>query len=158
MREAVARRYTRVINEHLEQPDLILVDGGKGQVHAAREILESLSLYHIPVIGLAKEFEEIFRYDQSDPIHLPEGNEGLRILQAVRDETHRFATSLNKKKREQDARFSLLEAIPGIGPVRSKRIMQEFGSIGALIEANPAVISDRCRISIELAEKIQQKL
>jgi excinuclease ABC subunit C len=158
VREAVARRYTRVINEELEQPDLIMIDGGKGQVHAAREILESLGLYHIPVIGLAKEFEAIYRYDRSEPILLPEGNEALRILQAVRDETHRFATSLNQKKREQESRFSVLEAIEGIGPVRSTRLMQKFGSIEALKAADPEEISAACKISVELARTVQQSL
>ncbi len=155
IREAVARRYTRVINEELEQPNLILIDGGKGQVNAAREILESLGLYHIPVIGLAKEFEEIHRHDEDEPIRLPEGNEALRVLQAVRDETHRFATSLNKKKREQDSKFSLLESIPGIGPVRSKKIMQEFGSLDAIRDAELTLIAKRCAVTIELAGEIR---
>ena len=158
VREAVARRYTRVINEGLEQPDLIMIDGGKGQVHAAKEILDALGLYHIPVIGLAKEFEEIHRYGESGPIRLPEGHEGLRILQAVRDETHRFATSLNKKMREKDTRFSLLESIVGVGPVRSRRIMQEFESIEALLAAAPERIADRCRIPIDVARRIQEDL
>ena len=158
IREAVARRYTRVVNEGLEQPDLIMIDGGRGQVNAASEILQILGLDHIPVIGLAKEFEEIHRYDQPEPIRLPEGHEALRVLQAVRDETHRFATSLNQKKREQDSKFSLLESIPGIGPVRSKRIMQEFGSIEALKMEDEVVIAKRCSLPVELVRTIKQQL
>lgn len=158
IREAVARRYTRVINEQLEQPDLILIDGGKGQVNAAREILETLSLYHIPVIGLAKEFEEIHLFDRDEPVRLPEGNEALRILQAVRDETHRFATSLNKKKREQDSRFSLLESVDGIGPARSKRLMQSFISIDGIREASVEQISRRCSIPEDVVKRLKDQL
>lgn len=158
IREAVARRYTRVINESLPQPDLILIDGGKGQVAAAREIIETLGLYHIPVVGLAKEFEHIFLYDRKDPVILPVGNAGLKILQAVRDETHRFATGLNKKMRQKDSRFSLLESIPGIGPVRSKTILKEFSSIDQLRKAEPELIARRCSIPLNTAIELKKSL
>ncbi|MDA3835625.1 MAG: excinuclease ABC subunit UvrC [Spirochaetales bacterium] len=158
IREAVARRYTRVINEKLEQPDLIMVDGGAGQVNAAKEILETLGLYHIPVVGLAKEFEEIHTSGKDKPLRLPAGHEGLRVLQAVRDETHRFATALNKKMREKESKFSLLESVPGVGPVRSKKLMQEFQSLDSLLSADPSRIASKGGIPLNLAKRIVLEL
>jgi excinuclease ABC subunit C len=96
MREVAARRYTRVLNENLERPGLVMVDGGKGQVNAVREILDSLSLNDIPVVGLAKDVEEIVFDDDRPPLLLDPSDEGLRILIAIRDECHRFATSANQ--------------------------------------------------------------
>jgi excinuclease ABC subunit C len=158
VREAVARRYTRMINENLSQPDLIMIDGGKGQVNAAKEILDSLALYHIPVVGLAKEFEEIHIFGQDKPLRLPAGHEGLRVLQAVRDETHRFATSLNKKMRKKDSAFSLLESVAGVGPVRSRKLMQHFSSLENLLSAESSHIASSCGIPLEVAERIKREL
>ncbi|MGM0431089.1 MAG: excinuclease ABC subunit UvrC [Spirochaetota bacterium] len=158
VREAVARRYTRVINEKLEHPNLVFIDGGKGQVQAAREILETLGLYHIQVVGLAKEHEEIHVHGWSEPLRLPSGHEGLRVLQAVRDETHRFATALNKKMREKDSTFSLLESIPGVGPKRSRTLMQHYKTIEALTAADPEEISAACSIPVEIAKRIAAEL
>ncbi len=116
IREAVARRYSRVINEELEQPDLILIDGGKGQLSAARGVLAGLGLDTIPTIGLAKKREEIFLPGREDPLILDEASPCLRILEAVRNESHRFATTLNKKKRAKRVSITLLEGVPGDRP------------------------------------------
>ena len=158
IREAVARRYTRVINDKLERPDLIVIDGGRGQLNAARGILTSLGLKDIPVVGLAKQYEEIFMVDRSDPIHLPEGTEGLRILQAVRDETHRFATSFNKNLRKKELGLTTLEAIPGIGPKRAKKLLQTFGSLADIQTAKAEEISDKLNFSLDLSERIVEEL
>jgi len=158
IREAVARRYTRIINEGLEEPDIILIDGGKGQVNAAREILDSLGLNTIPVFGLAKEFEEIHFADKDEPLRLPAGSEGLKVLQDVRDETHRFATTFNKQLRAKDTGFSLLESIGGIGEVRSRKLMQSFGSLEAIASATPKEISERCGLSEKTAELLLKQL
>ena len=133
IREAVARRYTRVLNEELERPDLILIDGGKGQLSSARSILASLGLDSIPAIGLAKKEEEIFLPDREEPLLLAEDSPSLRILEAVRDESHRFATTLHKRKRAKRVALTLLEGVPGIGERRSKRLMEIFGSIEAMM-------------------------
>jgi excinuclease ABC subunit C len=133
IREAVARRYTRVLNEELERPDLILIDGGKGQLSSARSILASLGLEAIPVIGLAKKKEEIFLPDSEEPLILAEDSPSLRILEAVRDESHRFATTLHKKKRAKRVALTLLEGVPGIGERRSRRLMEIFGSVEAML-------------------------
>ncbi len=154
IREVVARRYTRVINDNLPKPDLVVIDGGKGQVNAAHDILTALGLEDLPVIGLAKKDEEIFLPHISDPILLPESSEGLKVLQAVRDETHRFATSFNKKLREKDIFLSELEKIPGIGVKRSKNILVEFGSLENIMNAGEDLIAQRAGLSEEAAEKV----
>ena len=137
IREAVARRYTRVLNEELERPDLILIDGGKGQLSSARSILASLGLESIPVVGLAKKKEEIFLPDKEEPLLLAEDSPSLRILEAVRDESHRFATTLHKKKRAKRVALTLLEGVPGIGERRSRRLMEVFGSVEAMLGCSP---------------------
>jgi excinuclease ABC subunit C len=158
IREAVARRYTRIVNEGLEEPDLILIDGGKGQVNAAREILDSLGMHSVPVFGLAKEFEEIHFADKDKPLRLPAGSEGLKILQGVRDETHRFATTFNKQLRAKDTGFSLLESIAGIGEVRSRKLMQSFGSLEAIASAASKEISEKCGLSEKTAKLLLKEL
>ncbi|MBL7006949.1 MAG: excinuclease ABC subunit UvrC [Spirochaetia bacterium] len=158
IREAVARRYTRIVNEGLEEPDMILIDGGKGQVTAAREILDSLGLSSIPVFGLAKEFEEIHFADRDTPLRLPAGSEGLKVLQGVRDETHRFATAFNRQLRDKDTGFSLLESIAGIGEVRSRKLMQSFGSLEAIAAATPKEISEKSGLSDKTAKLLLKQL
>ena len=120
IKEVVARRYTRLLNEEGEMPDLIMVDGGKGQVSSAFSVLQALGL-NIPLCGLAKKNEEIFLPGKSDPVILPAGSPALRILQAVRDETHRFATGFNQQLRHKKLKLTTLEGVPGIGSQRSVR-------------------------------------
>jgi len=158
IREAVARRYTRVLNEKLEKPDLIVIDGGRGQLNAAHGILESLQLGDIPVIGLAKQFEEIYTLDRKEPIQLPEGTEGLRVLQAVRDETHRFATNFNKSLRKKDLKLTALESISGIGPKRAVQLLETFGSVEGIKNATAEDITEKMNISSELSERILRQL
>lgn len=155
--EAVARRYTRVINENLERPDLIVIDGGKGQVSSAQDVLDTLG-FDVPLIGLAKKFEHVFVPGESEPIILPEGSPGLRILQAVRDETHRFATGYNKLLRKKQLKLSSLESVPGIGPKRAKKILQVFGDLDKIKESTPKEISEKGAINIELAETVYEYL
>ncbi len=158
IREAVARRYTRILNEGLERPDLVVIDGGKGQVNAAKEILLGIGLDDIPVVGLAKRNEEIFLPERSDPVIIPEGREGLRVLQAVRDETHRFATSFNRSLRQKEIRLGSLEGIPGIGPKRSKKLLETFGSVQSIAEAAAEEISEKIGLPQDLAERVKAEL
>ena len=155
--EAVARRYTRIMNEGKEKPDLILIDGGKGQVNAACKVLDALGL-DIPLAGLAKKEELIFLAGEKDPIDLPEGDRALRILQHVRDETHRFATSHNQKRRKKTLTLSSLENIPGIGPSRSKKLLTSFGSMENLYAAAAEDIAGSAGISLESAEMVKMYL
>jgi excinuclease ABC subunit C len=151
IREAVARRYTRVINDDLSKPDLILIDGGKGQLNAALGILKALGLGEIPVLGLAKKNEEIFTPQRENPIILERTSSALRILTAVRDESHRFATGLNKRLRKKSVTRLLLEEIPGIGPKKSTMLLKRFGSIKAIISTEPAILAKSAKIKEESA-------
>lgn len=155
MREAVARRYTRLINEEAELPNLILVDGGAGQVSAAKEILDDLGL-DCDLAGLAKKNEEIYLPGRSEPIILPKDSPALRVLVAVRDETHRFATGLSKKLRATDLRFSRLQAVPGIGEKRAKKLLKEYGSLKAIAAAQPDDIARKAGIKPETAAEVRE--
>jgi excinuclease ABC subunit C len=158
IREVVARRYTRTVNEAKEKPDLVVIDGGKGQVGAAREILDALGLKDVPVLGLAKRNEEIFLPRRRDPVRLPEGSPALRILQAVRDEAHRFATGFNKKLREKTISLEELTSVPGIGEVRGKKLLRHFGSKDAVARAEGYDIAKTAGISLEAAETLKTRL
>ncbi len=155
--EAVARRYSRLKNEKKEMPDLILIDGGKGQVSAAVSVLRALEL-DIPLVGLAKKQELLFLPGRKDAIDLPEGDRALRILQHVRDETHRFATGHNKKLRKKRLALESLENIPGIGPVRSKKLLSSFGSMEDLYGASVQSIAQAGGLGMEAAEMVQHYL
>jgi excinuclease ABC subunit C len=158
IREAVARRYSRVVNEELERPDLILIDGGKGQLSAAQGILRGLGLGDIPVIGLAKKNEEIFVPGREEALVLDEASPSLRLLEAVRNESHRFATTLNKKKRARRVALTVLEGVPGIGQMRSKRLMEVFGSVEAIMAASVDDIQKRAAIPRDSAAMLLARL
>jgi excinuclease ABC subunit C len=110
-------------------PDLILIDGGKGQLNAALAELEKLGLSNIPVIGLAKEFEEIYRPGESEPLRLDHNTGALKLLQRVRDESHRFANTYNAKLRLKKISESILDEFPGIGERRKSALLKKFGSV-----------------------------
>lgn len=133
MREAVARRYTRLLNEQADLPDLILIDGGIGQVNAVQSVLSALQL-DIPVAGLAKRDEEIYRPGNSTPIRLPKRSDALRLLQRVRDETHRFATSRNQRLRTKENTVSVFAGMPHVGDKRARSLMLTFTSPEQLVK------------------------
>jgi len=134
MAETVRRRYSRVLRENAEPalPDLILVDGGKGQLNAAVAELSALGLTRIPVIGLAKEFEEIYRPGESEPLRLSHDSGALKLLQRVRDECHRFANTYNAQLRLKKISESILDEFPGIGGRRKAALLKKFGSVQRL--------------------------
>lgn len=132
MREAVARRYTRLLNEQADLPDLILIDGGIGQVNAVQAVLSALHL-DIPVAGLAKRDEEIYRPGNSTPMSLPKRSDALRLLQRVRDETHRFATSRNQRLRTKENTVSIFAGMPHVGDKRARSLMLTFTSPQQLV-------------------------
>jgi excinuclease ABC subunit C len=145
MREAVERRYSRLLREGKELPDLILIDGGIGQVNAAKGVLDELGI-HCDLAGLAKRDEELWLPGEREPVRLSRRSEALKILQHVRDETHRFATSLNQKLRSKDLRFDALESVEGIGPVRAAALLKVFGSLEAIAAADAGDIAAACGI------------
>ena len=155
IREAVARRYTKLVNEEAELPDLILIDGGAGQVSSAKEILDALGV-DCDLAGLAKQNEEIYLPDRADPVVLPKDSPALRVLVAVRDETHRFATGLNQKLRASDLKFGVLEAIEGVGQARSRRLMRVFGSLDLIASADSSAIAKAGGISEEVAQRVKK--
>jgi len=140
MAETIRRRYTRMKKETASGqagkwsnvPDLILVDGGKGQLNAACEELNKLGLALIPVIGLAKEFEEIYRPGESEPLRLSHDSGALKLLQRVRDESHRFANTYNAQLRLKRISESVLDEFPGIGAQRKAALLKKFGSVHRL--------------------------
>ena len=140
MREAATRRYTRLVNEQADLPDLILIDGGLGQVNAVEEILNSLGL-DIPVAGLAKRDEEIYLPGNSTPINLPKRSDALRLLQRVRDETHRFATSRNQKLRTKENTDSVFLELPGVGEKRAAALQKKFITLEALAAAEESAVA-----------------
>jgi excinuclease ABC subunit C len=150
MREAVQRRYSRLLREGKELPDLILIDGGIGQVNAARDVLDELGI-SCDVAGLAKRDEELWLPGEREPVRLSRRSEALKVLQYVRDETHRFATSLNQKLRSKDLRFDTLESVEGIGPARAAALIRAFGSLGAIAAADTGDIAAACGISLPAA-------
>ena len=125
MREAASRRYTRLLNEQADLPDLILIDGGIGQVNAVQGVLKALNL-DIPVAGLAKRDEEIWLPGASSPVCLPKRSDALRLLQRVRDETHRFATSRNQALRTKENIVSVFLEIPNVGEKRARLLTKKF--------------------------------
>jgi excinuclease ABC subunit C len=142
MAEAVQRRYARVIREGRPLPDLILIDGGKGQLNMALAELKQLGLEKIPAIGLAKEFEEIHRPNEKEPLRLDESSGALKLLQRVRDESHRFANSFNAELRIRKISESLLDEFPGIGANRKAALLKHFGSLQRLRQASAKEIAE----------------
>ncbi len=153
MREASARHYTHVANGESETPDLVLIDGGVGQVNAVQAMLEALGL-EIPIIGLAKENEELWPFGSKVPIVLEKNSAALRLVVAIRDEAHRFATGMNQKLRGKTVNFPILENIPGIGPARARAIMKTFGSLDAVAEAQPEYLAKILKLPVETAQAV----
>ena len=130
MREVVGRRYRRLLEEGKELPDLILIDGGQGQLHAAMHALAELGLGHQPIASLAKREELLFVPGrEQDPIRLPHSSPVLQLVQRVRDEAHRFAIGYHRKTRSKRTIASALDDIPGVGPERRRKLLSRFGSL-----------------------------
>ena len=146
MREAVRRRYSRLIKEGTDLPDLILVDGGIGQVNAAKGVLDDLGV-DCALAGLAEKNEEIWLPNAKRPLVLSRQSEGLKVLQFVRDECHRFANNFNRRLRSKDFFFPILESVEGIGEKRAAQIMKTYETIANIACADPLEMAELCRIS-----------
>jgi excinuclease ABC subunit C len=130
MKEVVQRRYKKVQREGLQVPDLIVIDGGKGQLNAALEVLDSIGFReHTEIVGLAKRLEEVFLPGKQDPVMIPKTSPALKLLQRVRDEAHRFAISFHKKKRSKRTLQTELTNIKGVGDKTAAELIREFGSV-----------------------------
>jgi excinuclease ABC subunit C len=136
MSEAVGRRFARLKKESVAFPDLVLIDGGKGQLAAALEALTELGIIDQPIIGLAKRLEEVYLPGDSEPQNIPKTSSALKLLQQIRDEAHRFAITYHRKLRRKRSLKSLLDEIDGVGPARRNIILTHFGTVRNLQEAS----------------------
>jgi excinuclease ABC subunit C len=142
MREVVARRYKRVQEEKQPMPSLVLIDGGLGQLHAAAEALASIEIINQPLAAIAKREEIIYVYGQeNEPVVLDHHSPVLHLVQLIRDEAHRFAVTFHRKRRAMRDRSTELLEIPGVGERTTRRLLQHFGSVQAVKQADPAALS-----------------
>jgi excinuclease ABC subunit C len=152
--EAQARKRERF---H-EKPDLLLIDGGKGQLNAVVEVMRELDMWGIPVAGLAKEHEWLFLPGNGEPIVLPPNSAGLHLVMRIRDEAHRFAITHHRNKRGKAMTKSVLDTLDGVGPVRKKRLMTVFGSVGAIKRASVDEIAAVKGMTPALASSVKAAL
>jgi len=152
--ETVSRYFRRALDEEKPLPDLVVIDGGKGQLNAALEALEELELSEVAVVALAKREEEVFLARKANGISLPRKSRALHLLQRLRDEAHRFAITYNRKLRTRRTLRSQLGEIPGVGPGRQKALLTRFGSVSAIRCAPPEEIARLPGIGHELAVRI----
>jgi excinuclease ABC subunit C len=161
IQETLRRRFKRGLageGTWAISPDLVLIDGGRGQLNAALEIRRELGLDSIPMVSLAKENEEVFLPGDPQPVYIAKDSPALHILQRARDEAHRFAISYHQKLRHKEAITSTLDNIPGIGPRRKKALLKKFGSIEAIKEASLEELSQTQGITPALAQKVKEYL
>ncbi|HEU5003513.1 MAG TPA: excinuclease ABC subunit UvrC [Actinomycetota bacterium] len=168
MGEVIRRRFTRYLEEAGKEvdrhtrfsyrPSLVLIDGGKGQLNRAVEVLQGLGLEDIPVASLAKRYEEVYRPGEAEPRVIPRTSEALYLLQRVRDEAHRFAVGFQRTQRGKRLTSSLLDGLAGVGDVRRKALIRHFGSMKGLLAATPDDIALVHGIGRALAKKIYTAL
>jgi excinuclease ABC subunit C len=179
MREVLRRRFKRALTGQLRQqgeertwqdsedepevpwasiPDLVIVDGGKGQLSAAAEVMDELELSEIPIVGLAKQNEEIFLKHRSEPVLLPRTSQALYLVQRIRDEAHRFAVTYHRKVRGKSGVRSRLDDVPGVGPVRKRALLRTFGSLSGLREATVEELAAVPGMSRPAAEALKRAI
>jgi excinuclease ABC subunit C len=164
MRQTLDRRYRKVVAGEGKLPDLILIDGGKGQVSTAREVLEELGLGELTLVGVAKGeerkagLEQLILPGKDEALRLPADHPALHLIQQVRDEAHRFAITGHRNRRGRTRRTSTLESIAGIGAKRRQKLLARFGGLKGLTAASVDEITQVEGISRALAERIYQQL
>lgn len=171
MREVLTRRFARLVEEQAQPlaereergrfsypPNLVVIDGGPGQLTAAREGIAATGVEDVAVVSLAKRFEEVYLPERSRPVVLPRGSEALYLLQRVRDEAHRFAVSYQRTRRREAVTTSALDAIPGIGPTRRAALLARFGSVAAVRRASVEELAAVHGMSSTLAARVQSHL
>ncbi len=154
MHEVVTRRYTRVLDEQTGLPDLIVIDGGKGQLSAACEALKGLDLYgKVPIIGIAKRLEEIYFPEDSLPLYIDKKSESLKLIQRIRDEAHRFAITYHRDKRSRNSLISELENIEGVGKKTAAKLLKFFKGVTKIREASVEEVAEV--VGVDRATKIK---
>ena len=164
LQQAVERRYTRVLRGEAPMPDLLLIDGGPGQLAAARDALEGLGISDLPVFGVAKGAdrrvgqERLFLAGQDAPLILAADSAALRLIQRVRDEAHRFAITGHRQSRDRARRESPLEEIPGLGPRRRRELLKAFGGLQGVRQASVEDLAKVRGISRQIAERVYERM
>jgi excinuclease ABC subunit C len=158
IQEVLTRYLTRRRDEQLPMPDLVVIDGGKGQLNAALEAAAQLGLPALPMVSLAKREEEVFLPGRSESLRLSRRSPSLRLLQRARDEAHRFGLAYNRKRRTQRTITSELLSIPGVGPTKRRRLLERFGSLAGVRSASTAELASVPGFSTRLAERILEHL
>ncbi len=156
MEEVLSRRLQAAVSGNVKfrrLPDLILVDGGMGQLNTARRAMEALDL-RVPAAGLAKERELVYLPDRPAPLSIPSHSRALHLLQRVRDEAHRFALAYHRGLRAKEARQSVLDTVPGIGPARRRRLLSHFGSLARLRRADAQEVARVAGCPARVAEAV----
>jgi excinuclease ABC subunit C len=156
IREVVYRRYKRLKKEEKPYPDLILIDGGKGQLSMAVSALRELGLDYIPVIGLAKRLEEVFVPGNPEAQSIHKQSPGLILLRRIRDEAHRFAITFQRQKRNKDMVLSIFSEIPGMGKKRLEKLLLTFDNLESIAKLNPEVIKGKTGIPVKVCKEIQK--
>ena len=157
MHEVVKRRYLRLLEEKKQLPDLVVIDGGKGQLSAAKSALDSIGLNHIYVIGLAKRLEEIYKPGISAPQNISKTSPSLYLLRSIRDEVHRYAVSFHRQKRNKNMTLSIFEDINGLGDKRLQDLWKKFKSIDNIKKTTASEIADKTNIPESIAKQIIRK-
>ena len=158
MNEVVSRYFARRTDEEKPLPDLVLIDGGKGQLNAAHAALEAIGLGAMPIVSLAKREEEIFVLGRPDSVRLPRRSPALRVLQQARDEAHRFAIRFQRKRRSMRTMTSELLRIPGVGEAKRRQLLEAFGSLQGVREAAPEAIAALPGFGQKTAERVLESL
>ena len=157
MNEVVTRYFTRRVEEEKPLPDLVVIDGGKGQLNAAHAALDALGLGAMPIISLAKREEEIFVLGRSESLRLPRRSPALRVLQQARDEAHRFAITFQRKRRTMRTVTSELLRIPGVGESKRRQLLAAFGSLQGVRDAPLEAIAALPGFGQKTAERIRRR-
>jgi excinuclease ABC subunit C len=158
MREVVGRYFRRRLDEQKPIPDLVVIDGGKGQLSSAHEALTALGMGEQPLISLAKREEEVFVVGRSEALRISRRSPALRMLQQARDEAHRFAVTFQRKRRAVRTVTSALLTIPGVGPVKRRQLLQAFGSIQGVRDSTPEKIAELPGWTVGSARKLLDAL
>jgi excinuclease ABC subunit C len=141
MAEVVTRRYRRQLAEDRRLPDLVLIDGGRGQLGAALAALARVGLPMLAVVSIAKREEEIYLQHRGEPVRLQRGSPVLQLIQRIRDEAHRFALTRHRKRRSRRTLRTELTELPGIGPLTARKLLRTFGSLEGVRQADPAELA-----------------
>ena len=156
LREVLSRRFARALELGSVLPDLVLIDGGRGQLNVGLQVLQDLGLDYIPVISLAKQQEEVYQGDSREALLLDPTSPALHTLQKIRDEAHRFAVTYHKKLRSQRTIQSVLDAIPGVGPTIRTSLLKTLGSARRVRESSVAELAAVPKVTPRMAQKIYE--